>query len=69
MQQHPYPGVDPSLQYERRLSHMHDTPTQRLCYALGLIIGLTTGIIIISSVANSHSSHPVAPIPVRAYAY
>ena len=65
----PTQGVDPSVQYERRLSHMHDTLTQRFCYALGVTFGLSIGILAFSFGANSHSSHPVAPIPVRTYAY
>ena len=57
----PTQGVDPSVQYARRLSHMHDTITQRLCYALGVTLGLTIGILAFSFGANSHSSLPVAP--------
>ena len=69
MQQHPYAGVDPSLQYERRLSHMHDTPTQRLCYAFGVAFGLIIGILAILYGASSPSSSPVAPNAIRAHTY
>ena len=40
---------------------MHDTPIQRFCYALGVTIGLTIGILAFSFGANSPSSLPVAP--------
>ena len=48
---------------------MHDTPTQRLCYAFGVALGLTIGILAISYGANSYSSHPVAPNAIRAHTY
>lgn len=57
----PTQGVDPSLQYARRLSHMHDTPTQRFLHALGVTLGLTLGILAFSFGANSPATLPVAP--------
>ena len=62
-------GVDPLVQYARRLSHMHDTLTQRLCYAFGVTFGLTIGILAFSFGANSPSSLPVAPSPIHTYTY
>ena len=48
---------------------MRDTLTQRLCYALGVTLGLTIGIIAFSFGANSPSSLPIAPNPIHTYTY
>ena len=48
---------------------MHDTLTQRLCYALGVTFGLTIGILAFSVGANSPSSLPVAPELTHTYTY
>ena len=48
---------------------MHDTLTQRLCYAFGVTFGLTIGILAFSFGANSPSSLPVAPSPIHTYTY
>ena len=48
---------------------MHDTPTQRFCYAFGFAFGLAIGILAISYGANSYSSSPVAPNAIRAHTY
>ena len=48
---------------------MHDTLTQRLCYALGVTLGLSIGILAFSFGASSPSSLPVAPNPIHTYTY
>ena len=48
---------------------MHDTLIHRLCYAFGVALGLTIGILAISFGANSPSTLPVAPNPIHTYTY
>ena len=48
---------------------MHDTLTQRFCYALGVTLGLSIGILAFSFGANSHSSLPVAPALTYTYTH